>query len=123
MALTTARMAAALDEALKNVTHVFWSSNGSTVSSSVAATAVTLNSATTANPSVVSNDGALESAEATDAVTITHFAFGYFDDVTPVLETTWNELDSPAVLLAGGKITVADEALKEQLYQATEAPE
>lgn len=123
MALTTARMAAALDEALKNVTHVFWSANGSSVSASVAATAVTLNSATTANPSVVSNDGALESAEASDPVTITHFAFGYLDDVTPVLETTWNELDSPAVLLAGGKITVADEALKEQLYQATEAPE
>src|SRR5690606_35908866 len=122
MALTTARMAAALVEALKNVTHVFWSDNGSTVSASVAATAVTLNSATTANPPVVSNDGALESADATVAVTITHYALSYLDGGTPVRETTWKELDSPAVLLAGGKITVADEALKEQLYQAREAP-
>jgi hypothetical protein len=118
MALIAANLAAALDEGLVNVTHVLWSENGSSESANVARTAVTLKSATSANPSVKSNDGALESAAASSGCTITHFAFG----ATATPQTTWIELDSPAVLLAGGKITVADGALAEKLYQATAAP-
>lgn len=122
MSFIPARAAVGLDEAAALVTHVFWSEDGSNVSSKVAGTAVTLKAATVANPSIVVNDGALESAEASDAGTFTHFAFGHLDDVTPVLDTTWVELDDPAVLLEGGKITVADGALKEHWHATLAAP-
>lgn len=118
MALTTARMKAALDAGLSEVTHVQWSENGSSESANVARTATTLKAATTANPSVMSNDGALESAAAGAGCTITHFGFS----AAATLKTTWIALDAPAVLLTGGKITVADGALQEKLYQATVAP-
>lgn len=122
MSLIPARLAAGLDEGLDNVTHVFWSANGSSVTAHVDPTAVTLKSATTANPSVKSNDGSLESAAAAEAVTVTHYAFGYLDDTTPVLQTTWVELDDAAVLLQGGKLTVADGALSERLHQTDGPP-
>lgn len=122
MSLTTDRMAVALDEGLDDVTHVVWSENGSSQSDKVAPTAVTLKSATDANPSVKANDGALESDGATEGVTITHFAFANIDGETVTLRTTWNELDEPAVLLAEGKITVADGALAENLHQTSGPP-
>jgi hypothetical protein len=120
MSLITSRLATALDAGVASLVRVVWSEDGATISSNVAPTTMTLSSATTANPSVVANSGALESAEASGPCTITHFAFAQSDGTT--LGTTWNELDSPAVLLGGGKITVAIGALKEELHQATEAP-
>jgi hypothetical protein len=124
MSLTTARMAAALDTGLTAATHIAWSETGSGQSANVAPTALTgdpkLKAATTANPSVKSNNGAHESAAASSGCTITHWAFA--SDDTPTLVTTWNALDDDAVLLAGGKITVADGALKENLHQTTSAP-
>jgi hypothetical protein len=79
-----------------------------------------LKAATDANPSVKSNNGALESAAAAEGVTITHWAFASND--TPTLLTTWNALADDAVLLAGGKLTIADGALSERLHQTTTAP-
>lgn len=118
MSWTTSRIAAGHDTMGANVTHVAWSENGSSESANVAPTAVTLKAATNDDPSVVANDGALESAAASSGCTITHWAF---KDAT-TLQTTWNELDDPVVLLAGGKITVADGALKENIDQTTGAP-
>ena len=118
MSWTTTRIAAGHDVMATNVTHVIWSENGSSESANVAGTAVTLKSATNADPSVVSNDGALESAAASSGCTITHWGFA----ATSTLQTTWNEFDDPVVLLAGGKITVADGALKENIDQTTSAP-
>jgi hypothetical protein len=123
MSWTTARLKAANDTAGTNVSHVVWSENGTDASANVAPTAVTLKAATTADPSVVSNDGALESAgSSSDSVTITHFAFAQFDDPDYVLQTTWNALDDSKTLDTGDKLSVADGALKENLYQATSAP-
>jgi len=122
MSWTTARLAAAGDEAGALVTHVVWSANGSTQSAVVAPTAVTLKSGTTANPSVIANDGALESAAASDAVTISHWAFAYFDDPDYSLQTTWNALTSSAALLSGGKLTVVDGGLTENIHQTASAP-
>ena len=125
MSLTTARLAVALDEGLALVTHVYWSSDGLAISASLAATSLTgvpkLNAASNANPSISSNNGALESAASSGAVTITHFAFGH-DDAGDVLDTSWNALTDAAVLLLGGKITLANAALKEHLHQTTAAP-
>jgi|GEM_PF-6024294 len=118
MSLTTARMAAALDSGLSACTHVAWSEDGSTESANVAKTAVTLGAATNANPSVKSNSASLESAGASSGCTITHFAFS---DGTNNL-TTWNQLDTAIPLVAGGKITVAAGALKENLHQTTSPP-
>lgn len=118
MAWITARLAAANDTAGTNVTHVQWSENGSSESANLARTAATLKSATNANPSVISNNGALETAAASGAATITHFAFAA--DAT--LQTTWIALDSERTLAEGDKLTAADGALKENLYQWTAAP-
>jgi len=124
MSLTTARMAAALDTGLTAATHISWSANGSSATAHVAATSMTgspkLKAATDANPSVKSNNGALESAAAAEGVTITHWAFASDDAHT--LVTTWNALADDAVLLAGGKLTIADGALSERLHQTTTAP-
>lgn len=125
MAWTTARLAAGHDTAASLVTHVYWSSDGATISASLAATALTgtpkLTAATNANPCIVSNNGDLETAGASAGVTITHRAFGH-DDGGPVLDTTWVALDEPAPLLVGGKLSFADGALKEHLHQTTSAP-
>lgn len=119
MSLTTARLAAALDTGLTSVNQVAWSENGTSESSNLAATTVTLKSATVANPSVKSNNGALESAAASADCTITHFAF---KNSSTGLQTTWNQLSQAAVLLAGGKITAADGSLSENLHQTTAPP-
>ena len=118
MAWTTARLKAAQDAAGTGVTHVQWSENGSSESSNLARTSVTLKAATTANPSVIANDGALESAAASGGATITHFAFAA--DAT--LYTTWIPLATSRTLGVGDKITAEDGALKENLHQATSAP-
>ena len=118
MSFNTTRMAAGMNAAAATITHVAWSENGTTESTNLARTAVTMKTATTANPSVVSNNGALESAAATGDCTISHFAF---HDGTGTV-TTWVALSSPAALLTGGKITAADGALAENWHQTTSAP-
>jgi len=115
MALTNARKKAALDAGLASIAKVIWykGTEGNEVEATeVAATACTLKAATTANPSVMANDGALESAAASAGVTVTAFAFAITDNT---VYTTVNRLDSAVVLNTGGKITVVDEGLKEQL--------
>jgi hypothetical protein len=118
MSFTDARKKAGMDAAATGITHVQWSANGSSETASLARTACTVKAATTANPSVVASSGALESAACSDDVTVTHFAFA----ADGTLMTSWNALDSSAVLTSGGKISVADGALKENWYNASAAP-
>ncbi len=123
MSWTEAKMKVANDAARDGITHVQWSSDGASETDRVARTAKTVNPATAANPSVVSSDGALESAACSggEAVTITHFAFAGGEEGADRF-TEWIELDDSRTLNVGDKITAADEALKVKLYQATEAP-
>jgi hypothetical protein len=125
MSLTQARMKAALDAGLTGVTHIQWSSDGINESGSLARTALTgepkLTAATTANPSVMSNENAETSAAAGAGVTISHFAYSGGEEGADRF-TEWVALDDDAVLLGGGKITVAAAALKVQLHQSAVAP-
>jgi hypothetical protein len=118
MAFITSRLKAGADAAAALITHVQWSENGSSESANLARTAVTVKAATTANPSVVANDGAIESAAASGAATITHFAFAA--DAT--IQTTWNPLAASRTLGIGDKIAAEDGVLKENFSQATSAP-
>lgn len=120
MSWTEAKMKEANDAARTGITHVQWSSDGTAETARVTRTAVTTKAATTANPSIVANDGEITSAacSAGAAVTITHFAFS--EGATRYTE--WIELDSSRTLNEGDKIIAENEALQVKMYQATEAP-
>jgi len=123
MAYIAANLAAANEAAAASITHVFFSTNGTDVTEHIAPLAVTLKAATSANPSVIANNGAIQSAEAAQEVTVSHWAFGHMDDTTPVLDTGWNARTGGSVTVPQGeKISIADGALTENLYQATAAP-
>ena len=122
MSWITARLAAAGDTAAANVTKVVWykgTAGNEVVATEVAATAVTLASATNANPSVVANAGALESEGASGAVDITAWAFA---DAADAAQTTINRFPTEVPLVEGGKVTVEAGALKVNMHQATSAP-
>jgi hypothetical protein len=114
------RLKAGHDEAAALVTHVQWSENGSSESANLARTAVTLKAATTAHPSVVANDGEVESANSTSAtdITITHFA--YAADGT--VQTEWIPLGTARTLKLGDNVKAADGSLAVNLYRAATAP-
>lgn len=118
MSLTTSRMAAALDEALSGVDAVLWSEDGSSESSNVSSTSVSLTSATDADPSVKENDSQIISDGASSSCTITHFAF----EADGERVTTWNELDNSKSLDTGDKLVSEAGELQEKLYQADSAP-
>ena len=118
MALTMARARAALDTALTSVTHVEWSENGSTVSSKVAATAVTLESAadltTYARKGIDVASPPLLSAAASSAGTISHFRFTTASS-GGTAQTSWNALTSAVVLASGEQIRVNDAGIGEKI--------
>lgn len=111
MALTMAEARTALDERLTDVTHVEWSENGSTVSSKVAATAVTLESAvdmtTYARKGIDVASPPLLSAAASSGGTITHFRLTNASS-GGTAQTLWIELDDPVVLATDEQIRVND---------------
>lgn len=121
MALTIAAARTALDSALTGVTHVEWSENGSTVSSKLAATAVTLESAadltTYARKGISVASPPQLTAAASAAGTITHWRFTTASS-GGTAKTGWNALASPAVLALGGQISLANVALYEKLTPA-----
>jgi len=118
MALTNAALQAALDAALTGVTHVEWSENGSTVTSKVAATAVTLEAATITGgycrKGIDVTSPPLLSATASSSGTITHFRFTTAS-TGGTAKTGWNALTSSVVLASGGQISLADAALYEKI--------
>lgn len=118
MSLTVAARITALDAALTGVTHIEWSENGSSVSSKVTATAVTLESALDIGAYVrkgidVASPPQL-SAAASSAGTITHWRFTTASS-GGTAKTNWNALTSSAVLASGGQISLADAAIYEKL--------
>lgn len=116
--LTIAAARAALDAALAAVTHIEWSENGTSVSSKVAATAVTLESAsdqaTYARKGISVTSPPLLSAAASAAGTITHWRFTTAS-TGGTAKTQWNALTTPAVLAIGGQINLADHAIYEKI--------
>lgn len=121
MALTIAAARTGLDSAMTGVTHVEWSANGSTVTSSLAATAVTMESAadltTYARKGIDVASPPQLSAAASAGVTITHFRFTTASS-GGTAKTGWTALTSPVVLVSGGQISLADAALYEKLTPA-----
>lgn len=121
MALTPAACRTGLDSALTGVTHVEWSENGSTVSAKVAATAVTLESAvdqtTYQRKGIDVASPPLLSAAASSGGTITHWRFTTAS-TGGTAKTSWNPLTTPATLVTGGQISLADAALYEKLTPA-----
>lgn len=118
MAITMAEARTALDQRLADVTHVEWSENGSTVSSKVAATAVTLESAvdmtTFARKGIDVASPPLLSAAASSAATITHWRFTTASS-GGTAQTGWNALTSSVVLASGEQIRVNDAGIGEKL--------
>lgn len=112
---------AALDTALTGVTHVEWSENGSTVSSNVAATAVTLESAadagTYARKGITVASPPQLSAAAASGCTITHFRFTTAAS-GGTAKTGWTALSAPVVLATGGQISLNNLALYEKITPA-----
>lgn len=116
MALTNARMKAVIDAELANVTHIGYSTNGTSEAAILARTAVsTLGGWTTpaaANPYEPSNASAGESAAATGGGTITHYA-GFSAATAGTQHTEWIPVTDPdPVLVTGGKLSIAANALK-----------
>lgn len=122
MSLDTSKMAEALDEGLKDVTHVQWSEDGDTETSNLERTAVSLTDATDADPSVSGNDSEIVSAKASGSCTITHFAFAGGTD-GDTRHTTWNELDASKSLAADDKLYAEAGDLVEKLHQSDSEPE
>lgn len=118
MSLITEKMAVALDETLSGVDAVQWSEDGSSESSNVSSTSVSLTSATDDDPSVKENDSQIISDGASSSCTITHFAFAANGDRV----TTWNELENSKELDAGDKLVADAGELQEKFHQATSAP-
>lgn len=121
MSLTVAARITALDAALTGVTHIEWSENGSSVSSKVTATAVTLESALDIGAYVRKGidvaSPPLLSAAASSGGTITHFRFTTASS-GGTAKTTWVALTTAVVLVTGGQISLADAALYEKLTAA-----
>lgn len=110
MALSNARLKAALDAGLATTTHIVWlkGAAGSEVEATeVARTAATFAAASTADPSVAQLSAAIESAAASAGVTITARAGAASGTASANdLTTTIVRLAAPVVLGAGGKITM-----------------
>lgn len=121
MALTAAARITALDAALTGVTHIEWSEDGSTVSSKVAATAVTMESAvdmtTYVRKGIDVASPPLLSAAASSGGTITH---GRFTTAASggTAKTGWIAATTPIVLVTGGQISLADFGAYEKLTAA-----
>lgn len=120
MSLTMARARVALDEALVDVTHVEWSTNGSSVTSRVAATAVTLEAAadltTYARKGVDVASPPLLSAACTAGadISVTHWRFTTASS-GGTAQTGWNALTAAIPLAAGEQIRINDAGIGEKL--------
>lgn len=114
--LTNAESAATLDARFPTTgatDYIAYSANGSSETGSLARTAVGATgwaAATTADPSVKSNNALLTSAEASGAVTVTHFAI-YSASTGGTQRTDWTALSSSRTLATGDKLEWAIGAL------------
>lgn len=103
---TQARQQAILDAELVSGDFVAYSANGTSETSSLARTSIgSWSAATAANPSVKSNAGALTSATATGAVTVTHTAI-YSASTGGTQKTDWQAVGTSKTLAIGDAITI-----------------
>jgi hypothetical protein len=111
--LTQARQQAILDAEFVAGDYFAWSENGTSESSYLARTAVSAwTSASAANPSEKSNNGALLSAACSgDAKTFTHWAV-FSASTAGTQKTDWTALTQSQLLNTGGKLSIAANALK-----------
>lgn len=110
--LTQARQQAILDAEFVAGDFIAYSANGSSESASLARTAVAAwSAATAATPSVKQNSGALTSAGATGAVTVTHFAV-YSASTGGTQKTDWTALSASKTLAVNDVLTWAIGALQ-----------
>lgn len=114
---TPARAKAILDLAYPTsggVSYIAWSANGTSETSSLARTAVGATgwaAATTATPAVKANANQLTSANATAAVTVSHFAL-VPASTGGTLETAWIALPTAQTLAVGDNLKIAAGDLK-----------
>lgn len=110
--LTQARQQAILDAEFVSGDFIAYSANGTSESGSLARTAVAAwSAATAATPSVKGNSGALTSAAASGAVTVTHFAV-YSAVTAGTQKTDWTALSASKTLGTGDQLTWAINALQ-----------
>lgn len=109
---TQARQQAILDGEFTSGDYFAWSANGTSETSSLARTAVSAWSpATAATPSVKANSGALTTAAATAAVTVTHFTV-MSASTAGTQRIDWTALTSPRTLAIGDQISIAAGAMQ-----------
>lgn len=101
-----------LDAAIVNGDKVYWSSNGTTQNTHVAATAIAAWTASTAaDPAVRVNTSAVDSAACdADTQTFTHFAI--YDSAGTTQKTEYTALGSPRTLMTGDKLSIAAGAIQ-----------
>lgn len=108
---TQARQQAILDAELVSGDYIAYSANGTSETGSLARTAVgSWSAATAANPSSKANAGALTTATATGAVTVTHFAV-FSASTAGTQKTDWQALTASKTLAIGDAGTWAAGAL------------
>ena len=108
---TNAYSATVLDAQLASGDYIAWSTNGSSETANLARTAIGgWASATNADPSSKSNSGALQSAAASGAATVTHFAI-YSASTAGTQKTDWTALSSSRTLATGDKLDIAANAI------------
>lgn len=109
--LTNATSAAALDAVLASGDYVAYSANGTSETASLARTAIgAWAAATVADPSVKSNSGALTSAAATGAVTVSHYSI-YSASTGGTQKTDWQAVTTSKTLAIGDTVTWAASSL------------
>lgn len=108
---TNAYSKSLLDANILTTDKVQWSENGSSVSANLAATTISAwDAATTADPAVRSNTSAIETAAASGAATISHWAL--FDTTLATQKTDWTALSGGSETLGiGDKLSIAAGAL------------
>lgn len=110
---TDAYAATVLDAQIIDTDLLAWSEDGLAETTHVAKTALTggWDAATVADPSVIANATAEESAASdADSVTISHYAV--FNAAETVQKTEWTALTSPRTLDTGDKLTIAAQAIE-----------
>ena len=124
MSWTTARLASAGDTARAGVTHIAWSTNGTSEAHTIMPrTAITLGAAAVANPSIVANSVAATTAAALTAGTLTHWALVTSGiGGTADLVTTWNLLSPSLTVATGQTINIAIGQMSERMHQTATAP-
>lgn len=116
MGLSIAGAQTALNATFTGTQYVGYSSNGTSETANISRTAVTWNTATSADPSVKSSATAITSAAATGTVAPTHYAIFTTSTAGSQL-TDWQAMTAPlpGTLNTGDTLTAASGAIRVSL--------